>query len=207
MVSDVNKPARRLALLALSSAMAAGFAMMAPVAAHAAEYDGSALRAGTLQVPLNKSQVVSADRPIAKAMIGNEEVADILPFTDRSIYVLGKKMGTTSLTLYDSAGRVLSVLDIAVGPDVESLEAQLRDLVPDEDEDDADTLGGLVFTLVGRVPTRGELVRHGSGLAFEVLEADPRRLKRLKVHPNGHAQKTGKRTGPSAEPSAGTELP
>jgi pilus assembly protein CpaC len=133
MVSDVNKPARRLALLALSSAMAAGFAMMAPVAAHAAEYDGSALRAGTLQVPLNKSQVVSADRPIAKAMIGNEEVADILPITDRSIYVLGKKMGTTSLTLYDSAGRVLSVLDIAVGPDVESLEAQLRDLVPDEE--------------------------------------------------------------------------
>lgn len=133
MVSDLNKPARRLARLALSSAMAASLAVIAPTAAHAAEYDGSALRAGTLQVPLNKSQVVSADRPIAKAMIGNEEVADILPITDRSIYVLGKKMGTTSLTLYDSAGRVLSVLDIAVGPDVESLEAQLRDLVPDEE--------------------------------------------------------------------------
>ena len=38
----------------------------------------------------------------AKAMIGNDEVADILPLTDRSIYVLGKKMGTTSLTLFDS---------------------------------------------------------------------------------------------------------
>jgi magnesium and cobalt transporter len=56
------------------------------------------------------------------------------------------------------------------------------DLMPDEDEDDADTLGGLVFTLVGRVPVRGELVRHASGLQFEVLEGDARRLKKLKIH-------------------------
>ena len=57
--------------------------------------------------------------------------------------------------------------------------------MPDEDEDDADTLGGLLFTLVGRIPTRGELVRHNSGLAFEVLEGDPRRLKKIKIHPQG----------------------
>lgn len=90
------------------------------------------LHAGSLEVPLNKSQVVSADRPIAKALVGNAEIADVLPITDRSIYVLGKKMGTTSLTLYDSAGRVLSIMDIAVGPDVIALEEQLRQIVPDE---------------------------------------------------------------------------
>ncbi len=89
---------------------------------------------------------------------------------------------------------------------IEELEELLNvDLVPDEDEDDADTLGGLVFTLVGRVPTRGELVRHNSGLAFEVLEADPRRLKRLKVHPNGHVQKTAPRGGSVASASGGSE--
>ncbi len=71
---------------------------------------------------------------------------------------------------------------------IEELEQMVKvDLMPDEDEDDADTLGGLIFTLVGRVPTRGELVRHASGLAFEVLEGDPRRLKLIKVHPRGHA--------------------
>ena len=90
------------------------------------------LHAGTLEVPLNKSEVVNADRPIAKAMIGNDEIADILPLTDRSIYVLGKKMGTTSLTLYDSRGRVIAVMDVAVGPDVEMLQGQLNDLVPGE---------------------------------------------------------------------------
>ncbi|MGH6815535.1 MAG: hemolysin family protein [Hyphomicrobiaceae bacterium] len=47
---------------------------------------------------------------------------------------------------------------------------------------DIDTLGGLVFALVGRVPVRGELVRHPSGVEFEVLEADPRRIRKLKIH-------------------------
>jgi CBS domain containing-hemolysin-like protein len=54
-------------------------------------------------------------------------------------------------------------------------------LTPGE-EDDIDTLGGLVFTLVGRVPVRGELIRHPAGLEFEVLDADPRRVKKLRVH-------------------------
>lgn len=93
---------------------------------------GATLHAGTLEVPLNKSEVVNADRPIAKAMIGNDEIADILPLTDHSIYVLGKKMGTTSLTLYDSRGRVIAVMDVAVGPDVETLQSQINDLVPGE---------------------------------------------------------------------------
>ncbi len=55
-------------------------------------------------------------------------------------------------------------------------------LLTDEEASEIDTLGGLVFTLVGRVPARGELVRHPSGVEFEVLDADPRRVKKLKVH-------------------------
>jgi pilus assembly protein CpaC len=90
----------------------------------------SSVHAGTLEVPVNKSQIVNADRPIAKAMIGNDEIADILPLSSRSIYVLGKKVGTTSLTLYDAGGRVIAVMDVAVGPDVEALNSQLGDLVP-----------------------------------------------------------------------------
>jgi CBS domain containing-hemolysin-like protein len=54
-------------------------------------------------------------------------------------------------------------------------------LVDKEQEDEIDTLGGLVFTLIGRVPSRGELIRHPSGLEFEVIEADPRRIRRLRV--------------------------
>jgi magnesium and cobalt transporter len=49
------------------------------------------------------------------------------------------------------------------------------------DEDDIDTIGGLVFTLIGRIPLKGELISHTSGVEFEVLEADPRRVNRLRV--------------------------
>ena len=66
---------------------------------------------------------------------------------------------------------------------IEELEERLGiALLPREREEDADTLGGLVFTLAGRVPVRGELVSHRSGLEFEVLDADARRIKKLKIH-------------------------
>jgi magnesium and cobalt transporter len=51
----------------------------------------------------------------------------------------------------------------------------------DVDEEEIETLGGLVFMLSGRVPARGEVVVHPDGIEFEVVEADPRRIKRLRV--------------------------
>lgn len=53
------------------------------------------------------------------------------------------------------------------------------------DEEEIDTLGGLVFMLSGRVPARGEVIIHPDGLEFEVLDADPRRIKRLRVRTPG----------------------
>lgn len=49
------------------------------------------------------------------------------------------------------------------------------------DDDDVDTLGGLIFLMTGRVPARGEIVPHPTGAEFEVIDADPRRIKRLRV--------------------------
>lgn len=54
-------------------------------------------------------------------------------------------------------------------------------LVDEEDDEEVDTLGGVVFMLAGRVPARGEVIRHPSGAEFEVIDADPRRIKRLRV--------------------------
>jgi magnesium and cobalt transporter len=50
----------------------------------------------------------------------------------------------------------------------------------DEDEE-SDTLGGLIFQLAGRVPVRGEVIPHPSGTEFEIIDADPRRIKRVRV--------------------------
>ena len=51
-----------------------------------------------------------------------------------------------------------------------------------EASDEIDTLGGLVFTLVGRIPVRGELIPYSENVELEVVDADPRRIKRLKIH-------------------------
>ncbi|MDO5657992.1 MAG: hemolysin family protein [Paracoccus sp. (in: a-proteobacteria)] len=54
-------------------------------------------------------------------------------------------------------------------------------LVTDETDDEVDTLGGLIFMLAGRVPLRGEVIPHASGVEFEVVDADPRRIKRVRM--------------------------
>lgn len=64
---------------------------------------------------------------------------------------------------------------------IEDFEAQVGRVFDADDLEDVDTLGGLVFSLAGRVPARGETLRHPSGLEFDVLDADPRRIKRLRV--------------------------
>jgi len=64
---------------------------------------------------------------------------------------------------------------------IEELEKLLETELALDDDDDVDTLGGLVFALAGSVPVRGEIVRHPAGVEFEVLDADPRRIKRLRI--------------------------
>ncbi len=83
-------------------------------------------------------------------------------------------------TLTDTGGRSVWEADARIT--IEDFEAALgRDFATDDEEEDVDTLGGLIFTLAGRVPERGEIIRHETGLEFEVLDADPRRVKRLRI--------------------------
>jgi CBS domain containing-hemolysin-like protein len=56
------------------------------------------------------------------------------------------------------------------------------DLADEDSAEDIDTLGGFIVTLAGRVPSRGELIEGPGNLEFEVLDADPRRVKRLRIH-------------------------
>ena len=140
-----------LAAFALTTALSAA-ALPTPALAQT-QYSGASMHAGTVEIPVNKSQVVTADVPIDRAMIGNDEVADILPVSDRSVYVLGKKIGTTSLTLYDRSNQVIAVMDIAVGPDVLSLREQISDLLPGEAVDAR--MSGEAIVLSGSVSDAG----------------------------------------------------
>ena len=139
MTGGVMKNSRSL----LAAAMLATCAIAAPVQAQS---DGYGLHAGALEVAVNKSQVVTSDRPIDRALIGNDSIADIVPISERSVYVLGKGVGTTSLTLYDRLNRVIAVMDIQVGPDVESLRSQLGELMPGENVQASLSNGSIVLS-------------------------------------------------------------
>ncbi|MEZ5817666.1 MAG: hemolysin family protein [Hyphomicrobiaceae bacterium] len=84
-------------------------------------------------------------------------------------------------------------------------------LLRPDDEGEIDTVGGLVVARLGRVPVKGELVAHESGIELEVLDADPRRIKRLRVHrppagpgddSNGAASPSGEGRGAAAQDQA-----
>ena len=81
---------------------------------------------------------------------------------------------------------------------IDEVEALLGlELLPADEEESADTLGGLIFAMIGRVPSRGEIVRHASGLEFEVAESDPRRVKKIRIHLRKDQEK------PAAGPPSG----
>ena len=64
---------------------------------------------------------------------------------------------------------------------IDDLENHLRISIEEDEEEDIDTVGGLVFFLAGRIPARGEMLTHSNGLVFEVLDADPRRVTRILI--------------------------
>ena len=73
-------------------------------------------------------------------------------------------------------------LDVNARMAVEAFEQRLGPVLTEDERDaDIDTVGGLVFTLAGRVPAKGEVISHSSGLEFRVLDSDPRRIRRLRV--------------------------
>ena len=86
----------------------------------------------------------------------------------------------------DEGPAVLEIGDGAYAVDarapVGEVEAALGlSLVPEDDDEEYDTIGGLIVSLIGRVPGRREIIKHPAGIEFEVIDGDPRRVKRLRV--------------------------
>lgn len=102
--------------------------------------------AGELAVPLNKSHVIEVDVPFKRISIGNPEIADILPLTGRSFYVLGKKLGVTNLTLFDSRERVLTVIDVTVTYDITGLKTRIGELFANDPVEVRATSDGIVLS-------------------------------------------------------------
>ncbi|MDQ7070740.1 MAG: type II and III secretion system protein family protein [Rhodobacterales bacterium] len=85
-----------------------------------------------LNVPMNRAVVVESDTPFAELSIANPAIADISSLSDRTIYVLGKSPGLTTLTLLDANGRLITNVDVRVSADISEFKERLRQILPGE---------------------------------------------------------------------------
>lgn len=121
-------PSRAFVLAGMAALAAAGgpaYAQRAPARNTAAiEIEEAATR--TVSLPQNKSRTVRFDRPFSSTIIGAPEIADVLALSDRVIYIQGKKVGTTNVSVFDQDKRLIAVLDVDVTVDTQSVAAQIR---------------------------------------------------------------------------------
>src|SRR5512144_2792436 len=113
--------------------------------------------AGQLVVPLNKSQVLKLDVPYKEVSVGTPEIAEVVPVSQNTIYVLGRKLGSTSLIFGGEGGRVLAIADLVVGYDTDSLKQKLYEVAPDEPVEVRTANDALVLS--GRVSSADKLQR------------------------------------------------
>ena len=90
------------------------------------------------------------DTPFADIVVGDPDIADVVPLTDRSLYVLGKKLGRTSVSIYDAEKQLLGTLDVEVSYDTKELSAELRRRLPDAKIKVSSVNGRILLT--GSVP-------------------------------------------------------
>ena len=140
--TDRNSDRRKRSLPAMLIALALGIGAAA-VPAIAAEQDEAIAGDDTnstariyqvtpsedrieVQVTLNKSESVRVGLPFSEALVGNAEIADVIPLTDRSIYIVGKQIGVTRLALLDKNKQLLGVVDVEVTYDLDGLRSRFR---------------------------------------------------------------------------------
>lgn len=126
---SANKAHRLLTRFAAATVVAAAF-LASPLAVDGALAQRvlqitAAKRTATVLVPVGKTEDVRVDAPFSDITIGDPDVADVTPLTDRAISILGKKIGTTRVTVYAEGKRQLGIFDIEVTYDVSRLATEI----------------------------------------------------------------------------------
>ncbi|MBR2574780.1 MAG: type II and III secretion system protein family protein [Loktanella sp.] len=140
----------------------AGVALSMTAAAPAMAQD-SALRvlrgaaSNALDVPMNRAVVVESDVPFTELSIANPGIADISSLSDRTIYVLGKEPGRTTLTLLSADGRLITNVEVHVSPDMAEFKERLTQILPGENIEVRTANDGIVLS--GTVSSTARLDR------------------------------------------------
>jgi len=122
-------------------------ATTAPATAHSEVLRVMAGQAqGALNVPMNRAVVVESDVPFSELSIANPGIADISTLSDKTIYVLGKAPGRTTLTLLSPEGKLISNVDVHVTPDIAEFKERLRQILPGENIEVRTANDGIVLS-------------------------------------------------------------
>lgn len=100
----------------------------------------------SINVVQSKAMTLAADDDVGQVLIGNPEVADVVALTNRKIYVLGRKIGVTSVTLLDPEKNVIAVLNVNVTYDVDLLRRRIKDSIRDSQIKVTSVNGGLFLS-------------------------------------------------------------
>ena len=123
-------------------------------------------RIARLAVTINKSETIRFKQSFAKALVASPEYADIAPLTDRSLYIIGKKVGQTRVTVLDKDERLLSVIDVEIGFDVPGLRKALRESLPNSHVHVTSANGRILLSgLVPDAPTQARALAIGEQFA------------------------------------------
>ena len=141
-----RRPLATLALIALTSA-ATVFAIDSTVNAPERLFAFSmGARSSSITIMAGKTQDVRVDAPFTDVTVGDPEIADVTPLTDHSLSILGKKIGTTRVSIYGEGKRTVGIFDVEISDDVPRLAAELNPI----------TGGGLrVSSVNGRIMLSG----------------------------------------------------
>lgn len=111
----------------------------------------------SIKVSVNRAIVMESDQPFAELSVANPGIADIATLSDRTIYVLGKSPGRTTLTLLGADGKLITNVDVQVSPDLAEFKERLREILPHEPIEVRTANDGIVLS--GRISGKQKLAR------------------------------------------------
>lgn len=110
-----------------------------------------------LNVPMNRAVVLESDTPFAELSVANPGIADISTLSDKTIYVLGKTPGRTTMTLLSPDGKLISNVEVHVTPDIEEFKERLQQILPGENIEVRTANDGIVLS--GTISSTAKLDR------------------------------------------------
>jgi pilus assembly protein CpaC len=131
----------------LGAALLALAALATPAAAQTVTYDLSTTSVMRINLPVSQAVTVIVTAPVGKIVSADSAIADAQPITDKSIYLVGKTFGTTTVNLFDAAGAPVGLLAVEVGADTADISRSIRAALP--------TSAVKVSTVNGRIRLSG----------------------------------------------------